>query len=193
MCIRDRPDGEAILSGRKCRLLGFYFDERPGAGAHVEEILRKVRYRTWAIHNLKRLDLSPPGLLNVYVSLVRPCFDFASVVYHSLLTRTQSDMLERMQRKFLKIIYGFDVSYRTCLARAGLDLLSVRRSMLCERFALKTASNPSFVHWYPKNPKLSHDLRTTKTYHEYQTRTERLRAAPIYMFRRILNALESDP
>ena len=54
-------EDELILSGGKCRLLGFHFDGRPGVGAHVEQILKKVRYRTWAIHNLKRLGLSPPG------------------------------------------------------------------------------------------------------------------------------------
>ena len=119
-------DNKLILSGKKCRLLGFHFDSSPGVGAHVEEILKKVRYRTWALHNLKRLGLCPAGLLNVYTSLVRPCFDFACVVYHSMLTKNQSNKLERMQSKIMKIIYGYEESYSRCLGRAGLDLLSVR-------------------------------------------------------------------
>ena len=127
----------------------------------------------------------------MYVALVRPCFDFACVVYHSMLSGTQSDALERMQRKILKIIYGYDESYSRCLSRAGIDYLSVRRSNLSERFALKTARNPNFSHWFPKNPPNPYMLRKSNVYHEYNTRTERLRSAPIYMYRRLLNAQES--
>ena len=85
----------------------------------------------------------------MYVLLVRPCFDYACVVYHSLLTKTQSEKLERMQRKVMKIIYGFEQSYQRCLSLAGIDYLSIRRVKLCERFALKTAANPRFSHWFP--------------------------------------------
>ena len=31
-------------------------------GAQVRAILKKVRYRTWSIHNLKRLGMSSEGL-----------------------------------------------------------------------------------------------------------------------------------
>ena len=127
---------EVIISGTGCRLLGFHFDSTPGVGAHVRQILKKVRYRVWASHNLKRLGLCPSGLINVYLSLVRPCFDYACVVYHSLLTKTQSEMLEAMQQKIMKImkiIYGFDLSYCLCLERANIDSLSVRRAKLCEK------------------------------------------------------------
>ena len=181
-----------ILSGKKCRLLGFHFDGKPGVEAHVSEILRKVRYRTWAIHNLKRLGLCPAGLLSIYTSLVRPCFDFSCVVYHSLLTKTQSAALERMQRKILKIIYGFDVSYANCLAKSGLDELSYRRQRLCESFALKTAMNPRFSDWFPMLPDTGYDLRDRKKYKEFPARTERLRSAPIYLFRCQLNNLSSE-
>ena len=39
-------DGDVILSSPTCRLLGFHFSERPGVSAHVDEILKKVRYPT---------------------------------------------------------------------------------------------------------------------------------------------------
>ena len=80
-------DGESvIISGKSMKLLGFHFNNNPSAEAHINAILKKVRYRTWYIHNLKRLGLSPAGLLVIYTSLIRPCFEYSSVVYHSLLT-----------------------------------------------------------------------------------------------------------
>ena len=106
--------GDVVLSGKSMKLLGFHFDCSPSAGAHVKSVLKKVRYRTWMIYHLKRLGMTPPGLINVYCSLIRPCFDYASVVYNSMLTKTQSEALERQQRKVLKIIYGWDSSY-ACL------------------------------------------------------------------------------
>ena len=105
-------------------------------GHMSKKYLKKVRYRVWIIHNLKRLGLCPSGLINVYVSMVRPCFDYAAVVYHSMLTKTQSDALERMQRKIMKMIYGFEESYDRCLGRAGLDSLVVRRIKMCEKLSL---------------------------------------------------------
>ena len=43
-------DSDIILSSSKCRLLGFHFDGTPSVGAHVREVLKKVRYRMWSIH-----------------------------------------------------------------------------------------------------------------------------------------------
>ena len=146
----------------------------------------------WSVHNLKRLKLSAPNLVRIYKSLVRPVFDFACVVYHPMLTKTQSGKLERMQRKILKIIYGFDESYERCLGRSGLDHLAVRRSKLCEKFALKAARNPAFSRWFPLNSPSVYSLRHQKKYREFQTRTERLRCSPIYMYRHLLNSIQED-
>ena len=52
-----------IISGKSLKLLGFHFDTSPTPEAHVNAILKKVRYRTWSIHNLKRIGLSPSCLL----------------------------------------------------------------------------------------------------------------------------------
>ena len=79
----------------------------------------------------------PCRLINVYRVLIRPCFDYSSVVYNSMLTRLQSEALERQQRNFFKVIYSWDVSYELALARSGLDRLDIRRANLVEKFALK--------------------------------------------------------
>ena len=130
--------------------------------------------------------------MEVYKSLVRPCFDYSCVVYHSLLTKTLSEKLEKQQRRVLKIIYGFDVSYNTALTRSGLDRLDVRRSTLREKFILKLAENDRFAAWLPLNETPVRPLRHTAKYVELPFRTERLRGAPIYSFRRLLNFIDSE-
>ena len=122
--------GDVVISGEGMKLLGFHFDSNPSPGAHVKSILRKVRYRTWIIYHLKRLGMSPPALINVYCSLIRPCFDYASVVYNSMLTANQSELLERQQRKILKAIYGWDVTYQDALDRSNIERLNHSRQGL---------------------------------------------------------------
>ena len=180
------------MSGNSLKLLGFHFDTNPFAAAQVKEILRKVRYRSWSIYHLKRLGMSPPGLINVYRALVRPCFDYACTIYNSMLTAAQSEALERQQRKILKVIYGWDVSYELALARSGLDRLNARRCVLAERFAVKLAHNHWFSSWLQRSIAVPYTLRATIKYKEFPFRTERLRHAPLYSFRRILNNLDSE-
>ena len=101
-------------------------------------------------------------------------------------------MLEKQQRKILKIIYGFDASYATDIERAGIERLNVRRSVLVERFVLKLQRNPHFESWFPLNETPVYSLRNPQKYLELPFRTERLRGAPIYSYRRVLNSLDDE-
>ena len=130
--------------------------------------------------------------MTIYKALIRPCFDYACVVYHSMLTKSQSESLEKQQRRILKIVFGFEVSYRRALEAAGIDRLDVRRSVLRERFVVKLSDNDRFKSWLPLNETPVYSLRYVTKYTELPFRTERLRGAPIYSSRRILNFLELE-
>ena len=71
-------------------------------------------------------------------------------------------------------------------------ILSVRRSKLCERFVIKAADNPAFHSWFPLAERADYQIRNLKKYQEFHARTERLRKSPIYMYRRLSNALEEE-
>ena len=75
---------------------------------------------------------------------------------------------------------------------SGLDPLWERRYKMCTKFALKAAANPKFSHWFPLQPESGYSLRDQKKYVEFPARTSRLRAAPLFYFRRLLNALDDD-
>ena len=153
----------------------------------------KFAKRMWIIRHLKRAKIPPGKLILIYCSLIRPCFDYASVAYHSMITKGQSDALERMQSIALKTILGWNKSYRVCLEESGLEPLSRRRHKACLRFAEKNADSDRFPEWFPKNPATAYDLRTSERYRIDFARHERLRNAPIYFMRRLLNAQESEP
>ena len=61
---------DVTLSGKSLKLLGYHFDSNPGPEAHIRAVLKKVRYRTWMIFNVKRLGMCPAGLINIYVTTV---------------------------------------------------------------------------------------------------------------------------
>ena len=119
--------------------------------------------------------MSAAALVTVYQVLIRPCVDYACVVYHPMLTSYQSEQLERQRRKILKIIYGWDVTYESALSKAGLDRLNYRRQELVERFVLKLEANKRFASWIPLNDPARYELRETLKYRELPFRTERLR------------------
>ena len=136
--------------------------------------------------------MSPSALINVYCSLIRPCFDYASVVYHSMLTASQLEILERQQKKILRVIYGWELSYQDALVRANIERLNLRRQGFVERFVLRLSKNPRFLDWLPQNDSGTYELRRSQKYQELPFRTERLRCAPLYSFRRVLNFLEAE-
>ena len=84
------------------------------------------------------------------------------------------------------------LSYARALKKAGVDCLDIRRSELRERFIIRLANNPRFSDWLPLNETPVYALHYAAKYAELPFHTERLRAAPLYSFRRILNFLESE-
>jgi hypothetical protein len=111
--------------------------------------------------------------------------EYCSVVYGPLLTAAQSERIERLQSQSLKIIYGFDLSYRKLLEKTGLETLESRREKASLKFAEKCLAG-KFSHWFPPN-ETARITRGTKPYKEEFARCERLRKTPIYSMRRALN------
>ncbi len=65
-------------------------------------------------------------VVSVYCSLIRSILEYASPVWHAGLTKTQSDRIEGIQKRCLKIVFP-DLSYDEVLFVSGLEKLSVRR------------------------------------------------------------------
>ena len=59
--------------------------------------------------------------------------------------------LENAQKKCLRNIYGYKLSYSDLLEISGLDTLEERRKKALHKFAHKTVVNPQFEEWFPLN------------------------------------------
>ena len=77
-----------------------------------------------------------------YVTCIQSILLYACQVFHHSLLEYLSYSLEQLQKRALKIIYGYDISYEQALSLAGLDNLVDRRSQLCDTFFKNIISNP---------------------------------------------------
>ena len=188
--MRPRVAGvvEETVSTDSLKILGFHFDRSPTVNCHVSMLCKKFRVKLWSVRVLKKAGIGPADMLNIYKCTVRPIIEFAAATYGPMLTQEQKKMIERLQLRVMKIIYGLTVSYRTVLEATGLQTLEERRCEIVRKFAEKTSNNERFREkWFPKNHDTNHLTRFPKVYREENCRTNRLYNSPIYTMRRILN------
>ena len=180
-------DGKRIISGERMKILGFVFGPTPDAREHLSHVQRKFAARAWSIRHLKKAKIPEEKLVKIYCALIRPVIDYACQVFYHLLGRGQIDVIERFQRRILKIIYGQEIPYSEAIDRAGLPLMEDRMKSLVDKFTKKTAENPRYSHWFPKHREYVYGLRNQLEYREDFAATERQRNGPIFRMRRILN------
>ena len=72
------------------------------------------------IIHLKRAMIENGLLVEIYKSSLRPILEFCSVVYHSMISKEQSEALERLQHWVLRAIYGFEVLWEVGTRNTGM-------------------------------------------------------------------------
>ena len=123
-------DGNKISTKLSMKILGMHFSGDPDMAEQVKEIKRKFRSRMWILRHLGHNGFN--DLLKVYQSMILPCHDYCSVVFHSSLTATQAASLERLQSQafvclFVCLFYSVQCTFYTYIspwltARFGFTL-----------------------------------------------------------------------
>ena len=139
---------------------------------------------------LKQSGMSKEDILNAYVVFVRSVAEYAVPAFHPMMTKSQKVNLEKQKCNALKIIYGFNHTYKEMLELSGLDTLEARRQTLTDNFAVKMKNNPKYSHLFPERPQEQRRARRGNKYVEYAASTNRLYNSPLYHMRRRLNSLE---
>lgn len=184
-------NGDRIDSMDNLKLLGFVFGREPNVREHVAEIKRKFRSRFWSMIHLRRAGFKGDQLLKLFNIFLRPVIEFCCVVYHPLLTATQSDEIERMQKQVVKLAYGYEKSYATICTERNISTLKQRREERVDRFAQKSLKNPRFAPtWYPDRAYEGPNIRSLRRIQEARARTTRFFNSPLANLRRRANTLE---
>ena len=106
---------QRIDSTGTLKALGFIFNEEADVSSQVESLCKRFRSRTWALRDLRKAGLDTSDLLRVYKTTIRPVVEYSSVIYHPMLTKEQTNYIEKQQFRALKNIYGNDISHRKLL------------------------------------------------------------------------------
>jgi hypothetical protein len=123
-------DGHALEVVRSHKVLGLVIQNDLKWNTHIESVVSKASKRLYIIRILRRGGVPVEDLLSIYFALIRSVLEYCCVVWHHALPLYLADVLERMQKRALRIILpGY--SYREALAQLGCYRLDERREQHC--------------------------------------------------------------
>ena len=140
----------------------------------------KATPRLYYLRQLRRCGLSQCDLLVYYRTLIRPILEYACPVWHVGLTKGESDILEEIQKRALKIIYS-DIPYEACIQKAQIEFLKTRREGLSKQFFLQICQPNHRLHYLlNKRDSIMYNLRNASKYHCPIPKLNAIRAASLY-------------
>ena len=152
--------GENIERVDKIKLLGVHINSSLNWNDHVTSIFQKASNRIFTITLLKRSGVKSSDLCVIYSSIIRSLLEYAAPVWHPGLTGDQSDMLENIQKRVMRIIYP-NLKYQKALELCKLPTLQSRKSILCKRFFEKIKNDDDKLNYILNDFKKScnYDIR----------------------------------
>ena len=183
-------NNEKITSSDSIKFLGFTLDADCSIKTHVSNLCKKLRARSWALSRLRRNGMKQEDIVRVYTSIIRPVVEYAAAAWHPMLTREQTEDLERQQSQALKNIVGPGISAAKMRDMLKIDLLETRRRKIVLKFANKCANSERFGHWFPVRPEPLYPRREGVNYNRYvegSYRTERRKNSPLCHMKQRLN------
>jgi len=111
------------------KLLGINLDADFSWKSHVEAITSMATQRLYFLNQLRRAGVPHAQLLCFYTGVIRPVLEYAASVWNHLLTKTQIDQIEAIQRRPLRIVYSYtnDMPYISAPYCAANPSLAARR------------------------------------------------------------------
>lgn len=164
-------NGNEIKPVTSVKILGVTLQNDLKWNSHITEIISKAAKRLYFITQLKRASVGTGELLKFYTACVRSVLLYACQVFHYSLPDYLSNSLERIQKRALRIIYGYDLHYSEALSLSGLETLYECRQRNCTNFFQKIVSN--------KDDKLHHLLPFISKKPNISLRKQRLFEVPI--------------
>ena len=171
-------DSGTIERVNSFKLLGVFLDANFSWTTHVDTIVSKASSRLYFLKQLKRAGVPHIQLLHFYLAVIRPLLEYAAPLWHHLLNKSQSEKIEAIQRRAIRIIYTFtsDMPYWGALYCANLPSLSGRRTDLSRTFFNSITSPDSSIHTLlppQRDPSILARLRAPSKFPRLPTRTKK--------------------
>ena len=138
------------------------------------------------------LGLDSQFILDVYYKEIRSILEYGAVVFHSSLTKKQSNSVENIQKIVLKMLSQYlnlKFTYSEATIYFCTEQLYSRRLELCKTFIKRNINNQRFQNMFQK-VKHTHNVRpSTRKVHEDQARTNRFFSSPLVSLKRLANRI----
>ncbi len=170
--------GKSISQANVSKLLGVMLSNDLGWEAHVEYICSKSSRRIYFLRLLKRGGATPVEIRDTYVAIIRSVLEYACEVWHTGLGKLQSDSIEDIQKRALKIAYP-QVSYSKALEESGLDTLRQRREDICKAFFTAMQNEQHVLHHLMPQPRKVRKLRNSIKYELPKLHTKRFKVGSL--------------
>ena len=148
-------NGNTLKPVDSITLLGVIITDDLQWKENTANICQKVNKKFFILWKLKQFGLKQEELLTAWKVLLRPIAEYAAPLWHSGLTKCDSEKLERLQKRAVGLILGTTyvnyerrykvkgetVPYETALKYLEIPKLAERRESLTRTFAIDTFNN----------------------------------------------------
>ena len=178
----------------KAKLLGLHLSNDLSWDLNTQHIVKNGNMRMQVLHTASKFTSSIKDLKIIYNQYVRSKLEYGSCVWHSGLTKKQSNDIERLQKSGLRVILGKNyTTYKKALKDLNMESLKKRRQKSCLKEAKKYVKTPQLKQLFPRN-KSKHVMkrRYTKRFHVNKARTKRYKNSPVIYMQNLLNSHEDE-
>ena len=165
------------------KLLGTIITSDLKWAKNTEFLVKKANARMRLLHKMVEFSAPVEDMVTIYTSYIRSILEQSCTVWHSSLTKENSDDLERIQKCAIRIILGDQyTTYEDGLEMLMLAKLSDRREKLSLTFAKKCLKNDLVSDLFPLN-----SSRNREKFRVTHANTDRLKDSAVPYLQRLLN------
>ena len=180
---------EKLETVDKTKLLGVIITNDLKWHENTKHIVKNANMKMRMLHKFSKFTKNKSHLMHIFKSQVRGSLEYCSTVWHSSLTQSNCNDIERVQKAAMRVIMGTRYQgYEEALEFMKIDSLRERRVKMALKFAKKSIRQEIFSPLFPLNENLhSMKTRNPKKYVVKKGNTERMRRSSVPFLQRLLN------
>ena len=156
---------------------------------NTDYICQKATQKLWTLRRLKNFNLDIFKIFDVYSKEIRSLLELAVPVWHSGLTKQESEKIEKIQKTAFKIILGNNyLNYDVACTLFEVEPLDFRRIELCLNFAKKDMKKDNSI--FIKNLDIGKTRRKPDIVKNIKCRTKRFEKSSLPYLSRLLNNVD---
>ena len=180
-------DGTPLEVISEVKLVGIILSNNLKWQKNTEYITKKAMKKMWILRRLKKMNMSTPFIIDVYIKEVRSTLEQAVPISNAGLTKEQVKTIERVKKTAPFIILDKNyVNYEGACDTVNLEPLDVRREKICLNFAMKNVKSSDSLFSIVKQRSNARNKKVTVK--EFKCRTKRFQNSSLPYLAKLLNS-----